>query len=211
MCVCIYVYKYIYVYVCVCIYIHIIVYIYNVHIYIYIHVYICMYICMYIKRNQVRSARIKKESHLSNIVGTRCTRCIKCVGSEKEVWKEAWRGTATRCNTLQHSATHCNMGCRGLERESRKVEGRGGTHLPATRPATREGAEGKKIIEVYVNISTKIVEMILRGHIHEWSFGFGGHWWAVCSCYAAHFHALQHTATHCKLPQHTAPHCNTPF
>ena len=31
--------------------------------------------------------------------------CMNCVGWEQEVWKEAWCGTATRCNAGQHTAT----------------------------------------------------------------------------------------------------------
>ena len=53
-------------------------------------------------------------------------------------------GVVRHRDTLQRRATHCNMCLIGLERESRKVEGRGKTHLPETHlPETREGAEKK--------------------------------------------------------------------
>ena len=79
-------------------------------------------------------------------------------------------GVVRHRDTLQNTATHCNMGCRGLESESRKVEGR------VKHTSLKQGRVRRKIFtEVYVNISTNVVEMMLRGYMHEWSLRFCGH------------------------------------
>ena len=97
--------------------------------------------------------------------------------------------TATHCNTLQHTATHCDS---GLQRV-------------AACCSARDVAHEQQHIAAHFNILQRCTRVgdservCVRECVGD----------SEIACTATHYTALQHNATHCDTLQHTATHCST--
>jgi len=107
---------------------------------------------------------------------------------------------ATQCNTLQHTATHCN---------AQRFERVGSIAIVFTDlryTATHCNTLQHTATHLEKLCSRGNADVALQVHIQKNSRSLLN---SPYTCLSTHCNTLQHTATHCNTLQHTATHCTT--
>ena len=166
----------------------------------YIHIYLCVFksMCIYVYNN-VRPTIM----HICNYIHTYTSILVgvfffvellsqECVTVSPQVFEEGMSDTATCCNTLQHTATHCNTHALACHPSSFLKEIRLTLYHTAPQCNTLQHAATHCNTHALMSPS---------------SFSRGG--CLTLHLPAPHCTTLHHTAPHCNTLQHASTHCNT--
>ena len=123
-------------------------------------------------------------------------------------WLASFLMTATRCNTLQHVATHmtCLVLARQLSDDCNTLQ-HAATHCDTSQYTRLVSPWLASFLMTATHFNT-LQHTATHRNTHDSSRpGSPAFWWLQHT--STHCNTLQHTATHCNTLQHTPTYCNT--